>query len=88
MPINTGGFKTLYRIKDRGVNSTQATSKPNGIKQWLLFGDISKCGVRRQILISSLEITLWIITESLVCSCVIINGLNFLLLICDSFLHL
>ena len=41
MPENPRGVKTLYRIKYRGINITQATSEPNKIKNGLYWG-ISK----------------------------------------------
>ena len=38
------GVKTVYIIKDRGIQPTQATSKLNGIKQGLMLVDLQHVG--------------------------------------------
>ena len=83
-------FVFIYQIdvgaSDRSQNPIQdkiQEEKPNPIKlktQWdktrAYVGESTKCGVRRQTLISSLTIPLWIMTESLLCTGVILNGIT------------
>ena len=86
MPVNPRGFKTLYRIKYLGGGQPNPSNlKTKWEKTRAYVGVSPKCGLIRQMLISSLTITLCILTEPLVCTCVILNGPNFLLLICGSF---
>ena len=54
---------------------------PSNLKtQWYktraYVGGYPKCGVRRWMLITSLETPSWILAETLVCTCVILNGPN------------
>ena len=50
-----------------------------------MVGGSPKCGVRRQMLIFSMTIPLWVMKEPLVCSRFILNGPNFSPLIFGSF---
>ena len=69
--------QNLIQDKKQGEKPNRSNLETQWNKRRAYVGGSPKFGVRRHMLIHSLVIPLWVLTDLLVCTCVIINGPNF-----------
>ena len=77
--IHSGEAKrsqNLIQDKRQGEQPNPSNLKTQWDKTRAYVGGSLKCGVRRRILIHSFPIPIWILTEPLLCTCVILNDTN------------